>query len=138
MNSLGPVSPDFNTASVALPQRRVLSTRLVDYAQLAKPRIAVMALVTVVVGYTLAAGDGWQWLRLVNALVGIGLAAVASGALNQYLERHSDRLMSRTADRPLPADRLAATEVGLVGLVSAIAGLTWLVVLVNPATESII
>ncbi len=133
MSSLGPVSSDYNTA-VALPGRRVLLARLADYAQLAKPRIAVMALVTVAVGYTLAAGDGWHWIRLVHALVGIGLAAVGSGALNQYLERRFDRLMSRTADRPLPGGRLAASEVLLVGLLSATAGLAWLVMLVNPAT----
>ena len=106
MSSLGPIPTDYTAATTApLTWQRVVATRLSDYAELAKPRIAVMALVTVAVGYVLAAGDTWNWSGLLHALGGIGLAAVASGALNQYLERHSDARMTRTANRPLPAGR---------------------------------
>ncbi len=141
MSSLGPLSTDYTTAATAataattpLTWQRVLAARLSDYAELAKPRIAVMALVTVAVGYVLAAGDTWSWAGLLHALGGIGLAAVASGALNQYLERHSDARMTRTADRPLPAGRLSGSEVLGVGLASAVVGLGWLAWQVNTIT----
>lgn len=138
MSSLGPATTDVSASPVksARPQvhAKAPSTRLADYAELAKPRIAVMALVTVAVGYVLAAGDGWGWTGLLHALGGIGLAAIASGALNQYIERHSDARMTRTANRPLPAGRLSANEVLAVGIISAIVGIAWLVWQVNVLT----
>ena len=91
MSSLGPVTSDVTTADVHLVAQPTRSTRLADYAELAKPRIAVMALVTVAVGFLLAAGDSWAWSGLLHALGGIGLAAVASGALNQYLDDTATR-----------------------------------------------
>ena len=100
MSSLGPIPTDYTAATTApLTWQRVVATRLSDYAELAKPRIAVMALVTVAVGYVLAAGDTWNWSGLLHALGGIGLAAVASGALHQYLERHSAARMPRLRRR---------------------------------------
>jgi len=138
MSSLGPVTSSVTTtpAPLAAPLAAQVarSTRLADYAALAKPRIAVMALVTVGVGYLLGAGGSWAWSGLLHALGGIGLAAVASGALNQYLERHGDSLMTRTADRPLPAGRLGETEVLVVGFTSAALGLGWLAWQTNWAT----
>lgn len=132
MSTTGPVRPCQATRSLPL----TWSTRLADYTELARPRIAVMALVTVAVGFTLAAGDSWQLSALLHALGGIGLAAVASSALNQYFERETDALMPRTANRPLPAGRLQPLEVLVFGLLSAILGLTWLALLVNLATAA--
>jgi len=130
MSSTGPVRPCTATRPLSL----TWSTRLADYAELTKPRIAVMALVTVAVGFTLGAGDGWQLSGLLHALGGIGLAAIASAALNQYLERETDALMPRTANRPLPAGRLQPVEVLALGLVAAFLGITWLALMVNLAT----
>ena len=44
------------------------------------------------------------------------LVAASASALNQWLERESDALMDRTADRPLPAGELSAVEVLAVGV----------------------
>tara|TARA_B100000029_G_scaffold229744_1_gene227217 strand:+ start:1066 stop:2010 length:945 start_codon:yes stop_codon:yes gene_type:complete len=135
MSSLGPISStEVGLASPAATPVSGMRSRLADYADLAKPRIAVMAMVTVAVGYVLAAGDNWQWAPLLHALGGIGLAAVASGALNQYLERHADALMSRTASRPIPAGRLSAGEVLAFGLLCATGSLGWLIWQTNPLT----
>jgi len=58
--------------------------------------------------------------------VGTGLVAGGASALNQLLERHSDALMRRTENRPLPAGRLQPLEVLVFGLVLGIGGLTYL------------
>jgi heme o synthase len=111
-----------------------LSVRLGDYLELAKPRIAAMALLTVTVGFTLGSGGSWTVARLASALVGIGLVAAASGAFNQLIERRTDALMARTANRPLPAGRLAPIEVAAFALVTAMAGLSLLIAEVNGTT----
>jgi protoheme IX farnesyltransferase len=122
--------------SAALPWSAVCA-RLSDYAELTKPRIAAMVLITVTVGYTLATHGQWQWGVLLPALLGVALVASASSAFNQWYERRTDARMDRTANRPLPAGRLTSAEVLLFGAVCAIAGGVTLAVLVNVATAAL-
>lgn len=116
----------------ALPE--LVLSRGGDYLMLAKPRIAVMVLITVTVGYALGCGGAWDSVRLMHALIGIALAAAGSSAFNQYLERRTDARMSRTAGRPLPAGRLHPGEVLVFGALTAAGGLLYLLLAVNPAT----
>lgn len=115
-------------------ERLAISVRLADYVELAKPRIATMVLLTVTVGYTLGSGGTWRASGLASALVGIGLIAVASGALNQLIERRTDSRMARTANRPLPAGRLQPAEVAAFGILCGISGTIVLATMVNIAT----
>ncbi len=111
--------------------------RLADYVELTKPRIAVMATVTVVVGYLLGSRGQWFAGPLPQALVGILLVAASSSALNQWIERFRDRLMPRTADRPLPAGRLSPAEVLAFGLITGLGGVLCLAVTVNLLTAGL-
>lgn len=120
--------------SVPSTLRVAATARLADYLVLAKPRIALLALLTVSAGFALGSGDQWRGLTLIHALLGIGLVAVASSAFNQLFERESDSLMRRTRGRPLPAGRLTAGEVLLFAVVTALAGVVWLSLFVNVAT----
>jgi len=119
---------------IALPLRTGVAARLSDYLELAKPRIAVMALVTVAVGYTLARHGEWQLAPLLHGLTGIALVAAGSSALNQLLERRTDALMDRTANRPLPAGRLQPGDALLFGLATGGLGTLYLAVWVNLLT----
>jgi heme o synthase len=113
--------------------RLALGLRLSDYLELAKPRIAAMALLTVLVGYTLG-GGAWNPAALCRMLLGIGLVAAASGAFNQLIERRTDALMARTANRPLPTGRLQPAEVALFGVACASIGVSLLYLTVTPTT----
>ena len=108
--------------------------RVSDYAVIVKPRISVMVLVTVSVGYVLGSAGNWQPFPLLHALLGIALVAAGSSALNQLLEGESDARMSRTADRPLPSGRLSPAEVLGFGLTAGITGTVYLAVWVNGVT----
>lgn len=109
------------------------ATRLSDYGQLVKPRISVMVLLAVTVGYYLA-NDGTASAPLWAAWLGIALLAAASSALNQWWEQDRDALMQRTSDRPLPSGRMSPFEVLSFGLVSGVVGFVVLVSLVNLTT----
>lgn len=109
-------------------------SRFTDYLTLTKPRIAVLALLTVTAGYSLGVADQWQIWPLVHALWGIALVAGGSSALNQYFERESDGWMRRTANRPLPSGRLAPAEVLLFGVACGVIGTISLAVFVNFTT----
>src|SRR5262245_547237 len=97
-----------------------------------RPRLALLVLATVGAGWLLAAGGEMDGSTLAHALIGTALLFAGASALNQLLERHSDALMPRTANRPLPAGRLRPAEVlALGGLLSA-SGLAYLLALRQP------
>lgn len=121
-------------ARSAAPPLPAVWARLADYAELTKPRIAAMVLITVTVGYTLATHGQWEWGVLLPTLLGVALVASASSAFNQWYERSTDARMDRTANRPLPAGRLSSAEVLLFGAGCAITGGVLLATLVNVAT----
>jgi protoheme IX farnesyltransferase len=106
-------------------------SRVGDYVELTKPRVAVLVLFTVAVGGWLAGladGDG---LVLLHTIMATALVAGGASALNQLLERHTDALMGRTENRPLPAGRLHASEVLVFGLLLGVGGLAYMAVAVR-------
>jgi heme o synthase len=109
-------------------RRRSARSILRDYSGLTKPRIVLMVLITVAVGYVLGAGDSLGFGGLALTLVGTGLVAAGASGWNQVLERDRDARMRRTARRPLPAGRLehgpaAAFSTALAGLGIALLGM---------------
>lgn len=99
-----------------------------DFAMLSKLRVNLLVLATAAVGYALAqpAGVPIDALRLAHVLAGVFLLAASASALNQVREQSRDRLMERTASRPLAAGRRSARAVALVAVPSAIAGTAYL------------
>jgi len=127
---------DVVSSSVAAPVGRAVAvapSRLADYVELTKPRIAVMALFTVAAGYLLGAGSAVQAGVLLHTLLGAGLVAAGGSALNQLMERRTDSRMRRTANRPLPGGRLSAEEVAVFGAVLGGVGLAYLLGTVSVA-----
>jgi heme o synthase len=137
MRTAATATCDPSAASTVVVARNALAARLADYLILTKPRIAVLALLTVSAGYALGSADQWRLVPLLHALFGIALVAAASSALNQYFERETDARMRRTADRPLPAGRLTAPEVLSMGLSAGAAGTIYLALFVNGTTATL-
>jgi heme o synthase len=95
-----------------------ISSRLAAYISLTKPRLVLLVLVTVAVGFLLGTRGGSSraaFLSLAATLVGTSLLAGGAGALNQWLERERDARMRRTSNRALPAGRLAPSEAAAFG-----------------------
>ena len=101
-----------------------------DYLSLTKPRAVALHLFTATVSMFLAARGLPPVKILALVLVGGGLAAGASNALNCYFDRDLDARMERTKNRPLPAGRLSPLHALLFGLFCGTAGLG-LLLLVN-------
>ena len=79
---------------------------MAGYWMLTKPEISFLIAITVLVGFCMArpiSSLGFPFARMINTLIGTLLVASGSSALNQFLERHFDAQMRRTARRPLAA-----------------------------------
>jgi protoheme IX farnesyltransferase len=105
-----------------------------DYIALTKPRITWLILMSTGVGYFFGARGGWHWLTLLNTIVGTGLIASGTAALNQWYERAADAKMKRTQDRPLPAGRISANEALIFAILISVAGFIELFAGVNALT----
>jgi heme o synthase len=105
-----------------------------DYIALTKPRITWLILMSTGVGYFFGARGGWHWLTLLHTIVGTGLIASGTAALNQWYERDADAKMKRTQGRPLPSGRLSAGKALAFAILISAAGFVELFVGVNALT----
>jgi protoheme IX farnesyltransferase len=105
--------------------------RALDYLTLTKPRIASMVALSAFIGALLAAGPHADLGRVSLSALFVTLAAAAASALNQVLERDTDRLMRRTQDRPLPAGRIPVRNAILFGALLACASILGLSLVFN-------
>src|ERR1043165_4826383 len=101
-----------------------------DYAALLKPRVMSLVVFTGFVGVHLAPGHLHPVLAAVAVLC-IAVGAGASGAINMWYDRDIDALMSRTANRPLPAGRMAPGDALGFGSVLAAAAVVVMGLAVN-------
>jgi protoheme IX farnesyltransferase len=95
-----------------------------DYFELTKPRITWLILMSTAIGYYFGI-ESWrslEWLPLLHTILGTGLIASGTAALNQWYEREADRLMRRTRQRPIPSGRIRAGRALLFGIALSIAG----------------
>ena len=86
-----------------------------DWFALLKPRVVSLVVFTGAAGLMIAPGR-------INPLIGclavlcIAVAAGAAGAINMWYDRDIDRLMHRTASRPVAAGRIAPNDALAYGL----------------------
>ena len=104
--------------STATSQDRVSVVRA--YIEMTKPRIIELLLVTTIPAMVVAA-DGWPGLGLILiTLLGGTLAAGGANVINQVYDADIDKVMRRTANRPLPTDRVSSSAAtwfgGLLGV----------------------
>jgi protoheme IX farnesyltransferase len=93
-----------------------------DVTQLVRPKIALMVLATVATAFWLTAGRPAAVGPMLWLLVGTALVAASSSVANQILERRTDRLMPRTADRPIAAGRLSVGAAWGMAVATLVAG----------------
>jgi protoheme IX farnesyltransferase len=111
------------------------------YIALTKPRIIELLLVTTVPAMVLAtrdlpgAGAGVDWaewgILVFWTMIGGTLAAGSANAINCYLDRDIDLLMTRTRRRPLPAHQVDPERAVVFGLALGVLSFVVMVWFVN-------
>jgi len=111
---------------------------LKPYIELTKPRITWLILMSTGIGYFfgqhIAGVAGWHWLALLHTILGTGLIASGTAALNQWYERDADAKMRRTQGRPLPSGRITSRNALIFGVTISLAGFIELSLGVNVLT----
>jgi protoheme IX farnesyltransferase len=110
--------------------RLVEDARVADYVAILKPRVMSLVVFTGIVGLALAPGHLHPVLAVVAVLC-IAVGAGAAGAINMWYDRDIDRVMRRTAGRPLPAGRMAPGEALGFGVVLGVGAVVTMGLAVN-------
>lgn len=100
--------------------KAVINSRIADWKKLCKLNITLPVTLSAFTGFVL-----YSTTVNVEALVvcaGVLLLASASSVLNHIIERRTDALMTRTADRPIPTGRISIQTSWIFVLAAGTAG----------------
>lgn len=117
-----------------------------DYVEVSKPRIVVVLVITAITSLLAAtrfdstpavAWDTTAWNLGFLTLSG-ALASMGASALNHYYDRDIDKIMERTANRPIPAGRLSPRNVLVYGIGVSVLSVLISLFTLNPVATGMI
>ncbi len=108
--------------SVEIGNSSFVMTRIREYAQLTKMRLASLVVFSAAMAFLIVPG-AVNWNHFILLIVGGFLVTGASNGFNQIMERDLDKLMTRTMLRPLPDGRMTVAEAFTVSSIMAVAGI---------------
>ncbi len=124
--------------AASIPATHARTSVLTDYAELFKPRVTLMVLITAAAGFYLGclrSGISPLNPQFIQAMIGIGMVTAGSSTLNQVIERRTDALMPRTRQRPMAARRISFGHGLAIGLLCIALGSAYLAVTTNLITS---
>jgi len=105
-----------------------LIKRIDIFFELAKPRLSALVLTSTLVGFYLGAWQTPPFRIWMHTFLGTALLVCGANTLNQLIEKDADRVMKRTAGRPLPTKRIAQRTAWQFGVFTSVLGLLELAV----------
>ncbi len=100
-----------------------LSNKIKAYGELLKARLSFTIAFSSAFGFVLGFQGALDWFQLTMLTLGGFLVSGGSCGINQVLEKEYDGLMSRTANRPLPTNRLSLNEATVFSIIVSGIGL---------------
>ena len=114
-----------------------IATKLALYTSLLKPRVMSLSIFTSFVGMIIAPGS-LSFTSGLLAILAISIGSGASGALNMWYERDTDKLMNRTKDRALPTNQISANGALIYGIALSIIAVSMLYLVSNLAAAGLL
>ncbi len=108
-----------------------------QYFELTKPRVVALIVFTAVIGMFLAVPGLPPLRQTIAGSLGIWLAAASAAALNHLIDQRIDKVMARTAQRPLATGTLTPAQVLAFALILGALSMAILIALVNPLTAAL-
>lgn len=108
-----------------------LMSKIRDYAQFVKLRLAALVVLSAAIGYIIGA-EQVDWKKMLLLILGGFLVTGSSNGFNQIIERNLDKLMDRTQGRPLPQERMSVNESFIIAAIMGLLGIAILWIFMNP------
>jgi protoheme IX farnesyltransferase len=115
-----------------------LRQKVTDYNQLVKTRLTFLVVLSAAITYATAAyNQGIIWFDMFILILGGTLVTGASNGINQIIEKNYDKLMVRTANRPVATNRMSVSEAAIASSLMGIAGVLLMGYYLNPLAGGI-
>ncbi|QNF33470.1 protoheme IX farnesyltransferase [Adhaeribacter swui] len=111
----------------------LVMTKVKHFFRLLKFRLSSTVAFSSAIGYMLGEGH-LEFLNVLFIMLGGFLVTGSANIVNQILEKDLDKLMKRTAQRPLPTGALSVTEAAVFSFILGIAGIALLAFYFNTLT----
>lgn len=108
-----------------------LADKAKDYFLLIKFTLSFMVVFSTVVSYLLVPGIHFDLLKVLLLFAGGLLVTGSANAINQVLEKDTDAMMKRTANRPIASGRMGLTEAWVFIAIAGISG-CWIMYSFSP------
>ncbi len=105
--------------------------KLKDYNQLIKFRLTFTVVLSSVLGFLIGTTGAVDYTNLFALIIGGFLVVASSNGINQIIEKDFDKLMTRTANRPIAQNRMSILEAGIFCAVTGIIGVSILGLYLN-------
>jgi protoheme IX farnesyltransferase len=119
------------------PDAAAARARWLPYAELTKPSLTSLVLITTGLGFLLGSPGPVDWIGLVVAVVGTALVGGGANGLNQWWETDRDARMARTRGRPFPAGRISVRGGVAFSVALTAVGIALLAWRANPLTAGL-
>ncbi|MCC6383740.1 MAG: heme o synthase [Bacteroidia bacterium] len=106
-------------------------SKVYDFGLLIKFKLLMFVVLSAAFAYLLGAEGSIDWIRFFWLSAGGILITASANSLNEIYERHTDALMKRTHNRPLPANRMQLKEALVLSILMGISGFFVLVIKLN-------
>lgn len=112
-----------------------MSTFLKDFVKLVKLRLSFLVVFSASISFLIASKEQAfiNWTNWLILTLGGFLVTAAANGFNEIIEKDLDKLMRRTADRPIPAGHMTTGQALVLSLTMALSG-TYILMQLNILT----
>ena len=111
------------TIDTAISPKSYVAQAAKDFGLLVKFKLTLLVLFSALMSYAIVAEGNVTFFNMLMLALGGFLVTGSANALNQIIEREHDKIMTRTADRPIAAGRMSVSTALLYAGVMALAGI---------------
>ncbi|MFY8021649.1 MAG: heme o synthase [Bacteroidia bacterium] len=117
--------------SEALNGLELIRSKARDYNQLVKVRLTSLVVFSSVITYLTASRGAINWFELTMLAIGGFLVTGSANGINQVIEKDYDKLMLRTANRPVATNRMSVLEASLFSGILGVVGVSIIALCLN-------
>ena len=99
-----------------------MNSFLKDFKNLVKLRLTFLVVFSASISFLIGTDGDIHWINWLKLIIGGFLVTSAANGFNEIIEKDLDKLMTRTADRPLPSGRMNNGQALVLSLLMGISG----------------
>lgn len=120
--------------AISITKPNSIISKIYDYGLLIKFKLLLFVVFSAAFAFLLGTDGPVNWTKFICLSIGGFLVTGSANGLNEIFEKDYDKLMNRTMNRPLPANRMGVNEAMTVSVLLGLIGIFLLSTYLNITT----